>query len=215
MASDLCYQTGEPVVQRTGLFTERDMQGIRVLHAYTHRKLHHSFAWRVVSYLSFVVSSTWAGLRAGPIDVVMGTSPPIFQFLSAWIVATLRRRPLLLEVRDLWPEFAVAMGVLTNPIIIKLARWGERFFYAQATHILVNSPAYRVYLIDQGVPADKISLIPNGVDPDMFDPCSDGAALRGELGLDGQFVVTYAGALGQANDISTIRPVGIVVAMDT
>jgi len=69
---------------------------------------------------------------------------------------------------------------------------------------MVNSPAYRDYLINKGLPKDKISLIPNGVDPDMFRPDDDGKRIRLELGLDGQFVVTYTGALGLANDIPTI-----------
>lgn len=134
----------------------------------------------------------------------MGTSPPIFQAVSAWLVAALRRRPFLLEIRDLWPEFAIDMGVLKNPALIWLSRWLERFLYGRATHLLVNSPAYRDYLVERGVPAVKISLIANGVDPDMFDPAATGEALRQELGLNGQFVVTYAGALGLANDIPTL-----------
>jgi glycosyltransferase involved in cell wall biosynthesis len=80
----------------------------------------------------------------------------------------------------------------------------ESLLYAGATHILVNSPAYREYLINKGVPETKISLIANGVDPDMFDPDADGKRLRKEIGVEDKFVVTYAGALGLANDIPTI-----------
>jgi glycosyltransferase involved in cell wall biosynthesis len=96
------------------------------------------------------------------------------------------------------------MGVLTNPILISLSRWLETFLYNRATHLIVNSPAYRDYLINKGIPADKITFVPNGVDPTMFDPNTDGQAIRQEFDLDGQFVVTYAGALGMANDIDTI-----------
>src|SRR6185437_9586418 len=99
---------------------------------------------------------------------VMGTSPPIFQAVSAWLIAAIRRRPLLLEIRDLWPEFAIDMGVLRNRAIIFLSRRLERFLYARAAHLLVNSPAYRDYLIGKGISADRISFIANGVDPEMF-----------------------------------------------
>ena len=72
-------------------------------------------------------SSVWTALRVRDVDLVMGTTPPIFQAVSAWFVALVRRKPFLLEVRDLWPEFGVGMGVLTNPIIITLARWLKIF----------------------------------------------------------------------------------------
>jgi len=138
------------------------------------------------------------------VDLVMGTTPPIFQAVSAWTVALIRRKPFLLEVRDLWPEFGVSMGVLTNPVLIALGRWLEKFLYARATHILVNSPAYKEYMIGKGVPEKKITYIAYGTDVDMFNPQVDGSSIRSELGLQNKFVVLYAGALGQANDIDTI-----------
>jgi glycosyltransferase involved in cell wall biosynthesis len=174
------------------------------LRTYTYPSLHHSFVWRVISFLSFMFTSVWAGLRSGPVDLVMGTSPPIFQGVSAWLVATLRRRPFLLEIRDLWPEFAIALGVLKNPFLIKLSLWLERFLYSRAKHLMVNSPAYRDYLIGKGIPEAKITLIPNGVDHRTFDPEASGERIRKSLGLNGHFIVTYAGALGLANDIPTI-----------
>lgn len=204
VASDLSYLTGQRTTAGRGLITRQELDGIVVLRAYTYPALHRSFAWRIVSFLSFMVISVGAALRAGPVDLVMGTSPPIFQAVSAWLVAVLRRRPFLLEVRDLWPDFAIDIGVLRNPVLIALSRWLERFLYRRATHLLVNSPAYRDYLIGKGVPQEKISLIPNGVDPEMFDPEARGERLRAEWRLDGKFVVTYAGALGLANDIPTI-----------
>ena len=90
--------------------TEENVDGLRVLRAYTYPSLHRSFTWRVVSFVSFMLMSIWVALRAGPVDVVMGTSPPIFQAVSAWLVAMMRRRPFLLEIRDLWPEFAIDIG---------------------------------------------------------------------------------------------------------
>ena len=202
VASDLNYLTGKPVAK--GQIKEQLFEGIRVLRAKTYPALHRSFTWRVISFVSFMFSSFWAALRAGPVDVVMATSPPIFQAVSAWLVSAIRRRPLLLEIRDLWPEFAIDMGVLTNLTLIRLSQSLEKFFYNRATHILVNSPAYRVYLLNKGILDCKISVIPNGVDPAMFNPLNRGEMVRTQFKLDGNYVVTYAGALGIANDIPTI-----------
>ena len=204
VASNLDYLSGKKCVEGDQLVTEQHIQGIRVLRAYTYPSLHRSFIWRVISFLSFMVTATWAGWKAGKVDLVMGTSPPLFQSISAWLIACLRRRPLLLEIRDLWPEFGIDLGIIKNPIVIWLARRLEMFLYRRATHMLVNSPAYRDYLISKGVPRKKISFIANGVDPAAFHPGVDGRALRKEFGLEGKFIVTYAGALGVSNDIGTL-----------
>jgi glycosyltransferase involved in cell wall biosynthesis len=178
---------------------------IRVVQAWTPGIMHRSFVLRVVAFMTFMLTSVWKGLQARDIDLVMGTSPPIFQSVSAWLVALLKRRPFLLEIRDLWPEFAIDMGVLKSSTLIKASRWLEGFLYRRADHILVNSPAYRDYLLAKGVPEKKVSVVPNGVDPTQFDPHADGFELRRELGIPReQFVATYCGALGMANDIPTI-----------
>lgn len=204
VVSNLSYYSGKPLPDTKGLITEQQLNGLRVLRTYTYPALHRSYFWRAFSLISFMLTSILAGLRAGPVDLVMGTSPPIFQAFSAWLVATIRRRPFLLEIRDLWPEFAIDIGLLKNPVLIWLTRRLENFLYAHAKHILVNSPAYRTYLLGKGVPESKISVIPNGVDSSMFDPNADGQRIREQLNLQGKFVVTYAGALGMANDIDTI-----------
>jgi glycosyltransferase involved in cell wall biosynthesis len=204
VASSLSYLSGKEVAKRRRLISEEELDGIRVLRAYTYPSLHRSFFWRIISTLSFAVFSVPAALRAGPTDLVMGTTPPMFQAASAWLVAWLRRCPFLLEVRDLWPEFAIGLGVLRNRLLIAMARWLEHFLYARAAHIVVNSPAYRDYLISKGIAGEKVSLVANGVDPEMFDPAADGRDLRAELGLQERFVVTYAGALGLANDLDTM-----------
>jgi glycosyltransferase involved in cell wall biosynthesis len=204
VASDSNYQTGLRTVDRKGLYTEQVIDGVRVLRAYSAQTLHRSYFWRAVSFVSFMFSSVWAALQVKDVDLIMGTTPPIFQAVSAWLVAFVRRKPFLLEVRDLWPEFAISMGVIRNPVIITLAHWLEQFLYARATHILVNSPAYKEYLISKGLSEKKITFIPYGTDINMFNPSVDGSTLREKLGLKDKFMVLYAGAMGQAHDLYTV-----------
>ena len=204
VASDLNYQTGQRTVERSGLYAEQNFEGVRVLRSYVYPAIHRSYIWRIIAFFSFMFSSTLTALHVKDVDLVLGTTPPIFQAVSAWAVAVLRRKPFLLEVRDLWPEFGISMGVLKNPVIIALSRWLEMFLYRRATHILVNSPAYREYMLAKGVSADKVTYIPYGTDVEMFNPAIDSVSIRKELNLDNKFVVLYAGALGQANDIDTL-----------
>lgn len=205
IASDVDYLTGRRLRSPRGQFFAEHVDGVRVLRAPMLPALHRGFGWRTASFLSFLPTATWAGLLAGPVDVVMGTSPPLPQALVAWAVAALRRRPFLLEIRDLWPEFAIDIGVLRDPTLIALSRRLVSFLYTHATHFLVNSPAYRDYLKTQGLAPARITLIPNGVDVAAFNPFARGELLRRTWGIkDGDFVVMYAGALGLANDIPTI-----------
>ena len=192
-------------VDGSGCWMSReDCAGIDLIRTCASSGHHKSFLRRMLAYLSFMCSSFFGAWKAGPVDLVWGTSPPIFQAVSAWLQAALRRRPFLLEVRDLWPEFAVDMGVLTNPVLIRLSRGLESFLYARADAILVNSPAYREYMLARGIPAAKVSLVANGVDTSQFDPDSRGEAMRRRWGVQDKFVATYAGALGPANAIGGI-----------
>jgi len=176
--------------------------GITILRAYTYAALHRSFVHRVFSFLSFMFSSFFIGLGVKNVDLVWGTSPPIFQGWTAWMLARLKGAPFLFEVRDLWPAFAIAVGVLRNRLLIRLSLWLEGFLYRHADRVMVNSPGYVEHVRARG--AQRVELIPNGADPAMFDPQADGAPFRAQYGLDDRFVVLYAGAHGLSNDLGVV-----------
>ena len=203
IASTIRYRTGERHSGSRWL-TREQVDGITIFYSYTYSAVHRSFAHRVVSFLSFMVSSFLAGVRVRGVDLVWGTSPSIFQGITAWLLARLKRVPFVFEVRDLWPAFAVDIGLLRNPVLIRAAEWLERFLYRRADHIIVNSPAYADHVQSKGVPAERVTLVPNGVDTAMFDPDADGTQVRREFGLDERFVVLYAGAYGLANDLGIV-----------
>jgi len=204
IGSKISYLTGRSESGTSASGADATLEGVRVVTAFTPPTFGGSFAGRLFSFISFGASSMIKALRMGKVDVVMGTSPPIFQAASAWLVSAIRRRPFLLEVRDLWPEFVIDMGLLKNWFLIRASRRLEKFLYARADHILVNSPAYVDYLIKKGVEPVKITLLPNGVDPTMFDPSSDGNGVRARLKLDDKFVIVYTGAMGPANDLDQL-----------
>ena len=181
---------------------EVDDLGVVIWRCYTYPAWHRSFIHRVLSFFSFMISSLVNGIRVREIDLVWGTSPPIFQGLTAWLLARLKRARFLFEVRDLWPFFAVAVGVLRQPLLIRLSEWLERFLYRKADHVVVNSPGYIEHVRMRG--AQAVDLIPNGVDVSMFDPHADGEAFRRIYGLEGKFVVLYAGAHGMSNDLEVV-----------
>jgi glycosyltransferase involved in cell wall biosynthesis len=172
------------------------------LRAHTYPALHRSFVHRVFSFFSFMASSFLLGLKVRQVDLIWGTSPPIFQGVTAWSLARLKRVPFLFEVRDLWPAFAIQVGVLRNPLLIRLSNGLERFLYRRADRVMVNSPGFIQHVRSRG--ARRVELVPNGVDTHMFDPYASGIAFRQEHGLEGRFVVLYAGAHGLSNDLGVV-----------
>ena len=202
IASPVSYLTGEQG-RTVGAAAETDTGGrVTILRTYTYPALHRSFAHRVLSFFSFMASSFWHGLNVRQVDLVWGTSPPLFQGPTAWLLSRLKRAPLLFEVRDLWPAFAIQVGVLRNPLLIRISEWLEGFLYRGADRVLVNSPGFIKHVQERG--ARQVELVPNGADPAMFAPGEDGAGFRQQHELDGQFVVLYAGAHGMSNDLGVL-----------
>jgi len=176
--------------------------GITVLRASVYSAHHKSFVHRVFAFISFMASSFWLGLGVKNVDLVWGTSPPIFQGVTAWALARLKGAKFLFEVRDLWPQFAIAVGVLTNPLLIRASEWLERFLYRHADRVMVNSPGFREHVEGRG--GKRVELIPNGADPSMFDPADEGTDFRQSHQLKNKFVALYAGAHGMSNDLGVV-----------
>ncbi len=203
ITSPVSYLTGKAKTKRIPWVTrEVPEPGIVILRTYVYPGLHKSFFHRLINFFSFMFSSFWVGLGVKNVEAVWGTSPPIFQGWTAWLLARLKRVPFVFEIRDLWPEFAIAIGVLKNKTIIRMSYWLESFLYRHADKIVVNSPGFIPFVQQQG--GKDIELIPNGVEPDMFDPQANGKAFRTTHGLADDFVVLYAGAHGISNDLDVL-----------
>jgi glycosyltransferase involved in cell wall biosynthesis len=203
IASPVSYLTGDSAHSyNSDTASVNFEQNITILRAYTYKALHKSFVHRVFAFFSFMVSSFFLGLRVRNVDLVWGTSPPIFQGWTAWMLARLKRAPFLFEVRDLWPEFAIAVGVLKNPTLIKMSLWLEKFLYRHADKVVVNSPGFVSHVALRG--ARTVELIPNGADPAMFTSSASGESFRKQHHLEDSFVVLYAGAHGMSNDLGVV-----------
>ncbi len=197
IASPVSYITGSHTNQ-----VNSKMEGVTILRAAVYDAHHKSFIHRIVAFFSFMLSSFWIGLGVKNVDVVWGTSPPIFQGVTAWALARMKGAKFLFEVRDLWPQFAIAVGVLKNPVLIALSEWLERFLYQHADRVMVNSPGFLQPVTSRG--AKRVKLIPNGADPSMFDPADSGLIFRESNGLKNKFVALYAGAHGMSNDLQVV-----------
>ncbi|WP_460451799.1 glycosyltransferase family 4 protein [Alsobacter sp. SYSU BS001988] len=162
-----------------------------------------SFKRRMRAFAQFALrSATLAGSLDA--DVVFATSGPLSIAIPGIYAAWRQRVPLVFEVRDLWPEGAIQLGVLKNPMLKFLARRLERLVYAYSSHVVALSPGMRDGIMKCGVPAEKITVIPNAADLDLFHPTIDGSAVRRRLGLEGRFSLAYFGTMGLANGLGFV-----------
>lgn len=161
---------------------------------------------RMLNYSSFCASSASTGVFLSRHDVIIATSPQLLVGLSGWWLARCKRVPLVFEVRDLWPESLAAVGMGTRDSLLhrSLARVAG-FLYRNSQHIVVVSPPFKDYLITHwNVPRDKISIVENGVEANLFSPQNSDSELRRMLGIEDKFVVCYIGTLGMAHGLETV-----------
>ncbi len=158
---------------------------------------------RSINYLSFGFSAALASETIRDADVCIATTPQFFSGVSGTFVKSLRRVPLVLEVRDLWPDSIEAVRIDTNKRFLAMLRGVERYMYGRADRIVIVSDAFRDHLLRKGVPADKIDVITNGVSRDLFD-----RRPRHRTHFNGpmkdKFLVAYFGTHGLAHGLETM-----------
>jgi glycosyltransferase involved in cell wall biosynthesis len=160
-------------------------------------------ATRVLSWAAYSVTALACGLLSRRPDVVYASSPHLLAGLSGLVLARLRRAHFVLEVRDLWPQVLIDMGELGEGSgMARALRALEELLYSRAEAIVVLAPGVEHDLASRGF-AGKVTLIPNGADPEDFAPGAARTELRRRFGLEG-FVVAYAGAHGRANGLDLV-----------
>lgn len=183
------------------------VDGVRVertwLWPLPNRKAHE----RIRSYVSFALSAAIRGLTLSRPDVVIATSPQLLCALAGWRVAWSMRVPFVFEVRDLWPESLAAVGAggegtLLHRVLGSIAG----FLYRRADRIVVVTSAFKDHLIQHWrVPPEKIAVVENGVETNLFCPNAASAGeVRKQLGLDHRFVICYVGTMGMAHGLETM-----------
>lgn len=153
---------------------------------------------RLAHYLSFVISSLAAKRKIPKPDIILATSPPLFTGIIGAIFKKLWKIPLILDIRDIWPESVESVGAVHNKTLLKqgvrLARW----IYKNADKITVTSPGIAKGIKNQEPSIKDIAILPNGAELDLFRSDIKSDNIQKKWGLSGKFVVLYTGNLGLA-----------------
>jgi glycosyltransferase involved in cell wall biosynthesis len=181
------------------------VDGMRVVRVWSYIAANRGRARRSLDFLSFAVSAVPAGVALERPDVVVGTSPQLFTVLAAWFVARLKRAPCVFELRDLWPESVQAVGAAGSGAFLGVIGALADFLYRHVDHIVSVTESFSTILQERGIPADRISVVRNGVDVQEFDPGGVDGSFREDIGVGGdEMLVTYLGTVGMAHALETV-----------
>lgn len=187
-------------------FGKENLSGTQVYRVKSFIAANKGFGLRVLDFLSYMVTSFVAGifLIKKDHDVIISTSPQFFTAVSAWALSRVKRKPFIFELGDLWPESIRAVGAMKKSFVLTLLEKMELFMYRQSTAVIALTEAFKVNLMQRGIPEGKIFVVRNGVDLSTHQLKAPNLELKEKLGLKNKFVIGYLGTLGMAHGLDRI-----------
>lgn len=187
-----------------GLWRRETLDGVRVVRSCIYPAQSAAMFPRMLSYFSFVASSSLTGLAFLPrLDYLMTESPPLFLGLAGYALSRFRRARWIFNVSDLWPESAVRLGVIGNGLALRAACALERFCYRKA-YLVTGQSADIIANIRSRFPSTETYHLSNGVDAREFTPGARDRSLRERMAAGAQLVAVYAGLHGIAQGLEQV-----------
>lgn len=184
--------------------TSEEINGVKVERVKLYIAANKGAIKRMLNFVSYFFKALLAALRLPKPDVVVATSPQIFcGYVGVWY-KRFRRVPLVIEIRDIWPESMEAVGAKIPRLAYKALEMVERAMYRAADRIVTVGEGYKARLLEKGIKAEKMSIIMNGTDLAVYQPRQKKEELLRKYGLDGKFVVSYIGTVGMACGLEVV-----------
>ncbi|WP_122863553.1 glycosyltransferase family 4 protein [Campylobacter showae] len=185
------------------LYQREKFDGIDVIRVWSYMSKNEGFVKRVLDYISFAFMAFFVGLFQ-KFDVIVATSPQFFTTWAGCGLAKIKRRPWVFELRDLWPESIKTVGAMKQGKIIEILEKIELGLYKSSNLVIAVTEAFRQNLIARGMDGNKIKVITNGSNLDLFVPRDKDRELLNQLGLKDKFIVGYIGTHGMAHSLDFI-----------
>ena len=194
------HRVEEPYVGRLWRYEDTPWGRITRLHPFPPGDK-RALVRRAASYAAFsALAAAWAA-RGQAADGVLAVSPPLTLGLAGWVAARTRAGPFVFNVHDVFPDVAIELGVLTQPLLIRAARRLERLCYERADAVTVLSEDLADNVSAKVSEPAKVRVVPNFVDTAEIVPAERENGYRRENGLQGRFVVMYAGNVGLSQSL--------------
>jgi colanic acid biosynthesis glycosyl transferase WcaI len=159
---------------------------------------------RALNYLTYVVGVVWKATFARRPDLVVCMTDPPFIGAIARVIAARFRRPLLVIAQDVFPEIAVKLGRLRNPVVIRVLRLLVDSSLRSADRVVAIGETMKRRLEEKGVRSERIRVIPNWCDVTSVVPSPRDNPWARSHRLVRRFVVMHSGNVGHAQDLDTL-----------
>jgi glycosyltransferase involved in cell wall biosynthesis len=185
------------------VYQKENIDGVNVIRVWSYMSSNSGFIRRIADYFSFSFMSFWVGLFQKS-DVIVATSPQFFTTWTAWGLSKIKQKPWIFELRDIWPESIQSLGAIKQDRVINLLEKIELGLYQDANKVVAVTDAFKENLIGRGVNGDKISVVTNGSNLDLFNIKEKNEELIKELDLKDKFVIGYIGTHGMAHSLDFV-----------
>ncbi|MDB4722095.1 glycosyltransferase family 4 protein [Verrucomicrobiales bacterium] len=186
------------------LYQKETINGIRVIRVWSYIAANSGFSRRISDFVSYALMAFLFGILQR-FDVVIGTSPQFFTAVSARFLGCARRKPWVMEVRDLWPESIAAVGTMRRSSkVYRFLEIIERQLYRSSKAIVVNAEGLKTSIEKKGILQEKIKVIKNGVMLSDYGVVVKDKFLLKKLNLEEKFIVSYIGTMGMAHALDFI-----------
>lgn len=186
------------------LFAEYDIEGVRLIRSYTLSKFRHSAKRRLAYDVVYAVLVFLRALIIRSLDIVVVSYPPNVMPAFAYLLAKIRRVPLILEMRDLVSDNLKASNYVKSSRFVTVVKRFERFTVNHSDHVIVVSNGMKKVLVSRNFNEVKISVVPLGYEPEAFEAAEYAWNPRDEFGWWDRFVVIFVGTLNLGSDIPTL-----------
>ena len=185
-----------------------NMDGIHVHRNYVYATPNKGFIKKTLGHISFMFSSVLYSMnKIDKPDVIVTSSPTFFSIFSGYWYSLRKKADFVLEIRDLWPAAMIELGVMKEGLLTRTLEKMELFFYRKSKKLVMVTQSFKENVIERGIDKEKVHVITNGFNQDLFYPKEKNAELIDKYNLHGKFVISYVGAHGISQNLSTILDV--------
>lgn len=185
------------------LYQTEVVDGIKVIRVWSYMTENKGTIKRIIDYFSYAISASIAGLFVKA-DLIVATSPQLFTALAGCVLGKLKRTPWIFELRDLWPEGIKDTGAIKQKKILDFLVGMEMCLYRKSNFVVTVTKGLKSNLISRGIEAEKIDVVTNGANLELFQPREKDQTILNELGLKDKFIFGYIGTHGLAHGLEFI-----------
>lgn len=218
--SKYLVQKGHEVTLITGKFESSGLpedapkrlkiSGINVIRLNVRYGQKMNFFRRIISFTKFSILASIECIKVKHVDIIFATSTPLTIIIPALVAKIWHRKKLIFEVRDLWPDVPIELGILKNPVTKFFARILEKIAYRTSDHIIALSTGMKYYIVKHGITESKVSVITNASDTHIFRQYNEKTFSLSEQypELKNKNWIVYAGTIGKVNDVEWLVKLG-------